>query len=176
MAISGRQIRAARALLDLSREELAQRCGITMITIRNMESEAVEPQGKTLAAILGVFDREGVEFQADDGVCMRKHQMRTYSGKSGYRQLIDHIYETLKNGGRIRQFNFGDARYVPIAEDLAIEHIKRMGQIKGLDARALVPEGEIGTPVSYCSYRTLDAIYKHTAPWYLYGDFPSPSP
>jgi transcriptional regulator with XRE-family HTH domain len=171
MTISGRQIRAARALLDLSREDLAGRCGVTMITIRNIEAETVEPQGKTLANISTFFDKEGVEFQDDEGVCMRKHQLRTFSGKVGYRQLLDHIYETVKKGGRIRQFNFGDARFMPIAEDLAAEHIKRMEGIQGLDARVLVLEGEIGSPVSYCSYRTLDETYKDIAPWYLYGDF-----
>src|ERR1700691_4660476 len=92
MSISGRQIRAARALLDLSREELAQKCDVTMITIRNIESESVEPQGKTLSNILNIFDKKGVEFQEDEGVCIRKHQMRSYAGKLGYRQLMGHIY------------------------------------------------------------------------------------
>ena len=45
-----------------------------------------------------------------------------------------------------------------------------MEGIKGLDARVLAVAGEIGPPLSYCSYRTLDEAYKDTAPWYLYGD------
>jgi transcriptional regulator with XRE-family HTH domain len=153
MAVSGRQIRAARALLDLSREELAHKCGVTMITIRNIESEVVEPQGKTLANILTVFDKEGVEFQDDEGVRICKQKLKSYSGKAGYRQLLDHIYETVRNGGRVRQFNFGDKRYAPLADDLAAGHLQRMGTIKGLDARVLAPKGEIGSPLSYCSYQ-----------------------
>lgn len=170
MAVTGRQIRAARALIGMSREDLAQKCDITMITVRNIEMETVEPQGKTLANILTFFDKEGVEFMDDEGVRICKQKLKSYSGKAAFRQLLDHIYLTLKNGGRIRQFNFGDARYLPITDDWT-EHLRRMESIKGLDACVLVPEGEIGSPVSYCSYRILDDIYKDMAPWYLYGDY-----
>jgi transcriptional regulator with XRE-family HTH domain len=170
MNISGRQIRGARGLLGWSMEELADTCEITRLTIRQIENETVQPQERTLARILSVFDKEGIEFTDNEGVCMRKHHMRTYSGKTGYRQLLDHIYETVRKGGRIRQFNFGDDRYISIAEDYAAEHIKRMESIEGLDAKVLVLEGEIGTPVSYCSYKTLDDEFKDMAPWYLYGD------
>ena len=65
-----------------------------------------------------------------DGVKLRQQEVRTYSGKDGYRALLDHIYATLKRGGRIRQFNFGDDRYMSIAEDYVAEHIKRMEEIK----------------------------------------------
>jgi len=170
MIITGRQIRGARGLLGWSMEDLADKTGITRITVRQIEAETVQPQERTLASILTAFDKEGIEFQDNEGVCIRKHQMRSYSGKAGYRQLLDHIYETVKKGGRIRQFNFGDERYVPIADDYAAEHMQRMEEIEGLDARVLVQEGEIGTPVSYCSYRTLDTAYADMAPWYLFGD------
>lgn len=170
MIVSGRQIRGARGLLGWSMEELAEKTGVTRITIRQIEAETTQPQERTLSSILTAFDKEGIEFQDNEGVCIRKHQMRTYSGKAGYRQLLDHIYETIKNGGRIRQFNFGDARYVSIADDYAATHIQRMEDIEGLDARVLVQEGEIGDPVSYCSYRILDASFADMAPWYLYGD------
>jgi len=170
MDVTGRQIRGARGLLGWSMEELADKCDITRLTIRQIENETVQPQERTLTQILTVLDKEGIEFTDNEGVCVRKHHMRTYSGKAGYRQLLDHIYETVRKGGRIRQFNFGDDRYISIAEDYAAEHIKRMESIEGLDAKVLVLEGEIGTPVSYCSYNTLDDEFKDMAPWYLYGD------
>ena len=171
MSITGRQIRGARGLLGWSMEELADQCEITRLTIRQIENETVQPQERTLARILTVLDQEGIEFTENEGVCVRKHQMRTYSGKTGYRQLLDHIYETVRKGGRIRQFNFGDNRYMPIADDYAAEHIERMAAIEGLDAKVLVQEGELGAPVSYCSYKLLDDEFKDVTPWYLYGDY-----
>lgn len=170
MSVTGRQIRGARGLLGWSMEELADKCEITRLTIRQIENETVQPQERTLASILAILDKEGIEFTENEGVCIRKHHMRTYSGKAGYKRLLDDIYETVHKGGRIRQFNFGDERYMQIDDSAAAEHIQRMEAIEGLDAKVLVLEGELGTPVSYCSYKTLDNEYKDMAPWYLFGD------
>ena len=170
MSISGRQIRAARGLMGWSMGELAQKAGVTTITVRSIESDAVQPQEKTLAKIMTVFDRVGVEFQEDEGVKIRKQETRSYGGKAGYRQLLDHIYATLKNGGRICQFNFGDIRYLPYADDFITEHLKRMDAIEGLDARVLAMEGDTNLHLSYCSYRYLDSAYKSMNPYYIYGD------
>lgn len=152
-------------------EDLVTKTGVNRITIRQIESDDVQPHAKTLAKIFSVFDKHGIEFLADEGVRVRKQETRTYSGKAGYRQFLDHVYETLKNGGRIRQFNFGDLRYLPYEEGFVAEHLKRMSAIDGLDAKVLEMEGETEIPVSYCSYRYMDKKYKEMAPWYLYGDY-----
>lgn len=102
---------------------------------------------------------------------MRKQHMRVYSGKAGYRQLLDHIYETLKSGGRIRQFNFGDERYLPYADNFVSEHTQRMGEIDGLDAQVLSIKGTVNLPLEYCSYRYLDKAYAVMAPYYIYDDY-----
>jgi transcriptional regulator with XRE-family HTH domain len=171
MIISGRQIRAARGLLGWSMEDLAQKADVTTVTVRNIESDAVQPQEKTLASILTCFDKQGVEFQDDEGVKIRKQQVRTYSGKAGYRQFLDHVYETLQDGGRIRQFNFGDMRYLPYTDNFVDEHLKRMEEVEGLDARVLALEEESDVTVGYCSYRYLPKQFGTMAPWYLYNDY-----
>lgn len=171
MVITGRQIRGARGLLGWGMEDLAAKTGLTRITIRQIEAETVQPQEKTLTKIFALFDKHGVEFLPDEGIKIRKQETRTYSGKAGHRQLLEHIYETLKNGGHIRQFNFGDLRYLPYEEAFVKEHLDRMSTIKGLDARVLETGGETQNPVSYCTYRYLDKKFKDMAPWYLYGDY-----
>ncbi|MDD2325699.1 MAG: helix-turn-helix transcriptional regulator [Alphaproteobacteria bacterium] len=168
--ITGRQIRAARGLLEWKAEDLAKKAGTTRVTISKIESDLVQPQEKTLTRILAAFDKHGVEFLEDEGVKIRKQNMRIYSGKAGYRQLLDHIYETLKDGGRIRQFNFGDERYLPYADNFVSEHIQRMGGIENLDARVLALKGEVTAPLDYCEYRTLDKSYAVMAPYYIYDD------
>ena len=170
MKISGRQIRAGRGLLGWSMEDLAHHTGLTTITIRHIESEAVQPQERTLASILTIFDRHSVEFLDEDGVKLRKQQARSYSGKTGYRQLLDHIYDTLREGGRVRQFNFGDLQYLPYADDFVAEHLKRMEEIKDIDARVLETRGESENQLPYCSYRYLDKKMRELAPFYLYND------
>ena len=168
--ITGRQIRAARGLLEWKAEDLAKKAGTTRVTISKIESDLVQPQEKTLTRILAAFDKHGVEFLEDEGVKIRKQNMRIYSGKAGYRQLLDHIYETLKDGGRIRQFNFGDERYLPYADNFVSEHIERMGQIDNLDAQVLALKGEVNAPLPYCDYRILDKSYAVMTPYYIYDD------
>ncbi len=171
MIITGRQIRGARGLLGWSMEDLAAKTGLTRITIRQIEAETVQPQEKTLTKIFAVFDKHGIEFQPDEGIKIRKQDTRSYSGKSGYRQLLDHVYETVKNGGVIRQFNYGDRRYAPFEEAFVTEHLTRLSAVKGLDAKVLEQSGDTPNPVSYCTYRDLDKKFKDMAPWYLYGDY-----
>jgi transcriptional regulator with XRE-family HTH domain len=171
MIITGRQLRGARGLLGWSIEDLVDQTGVNRITIRQIEADEVEPQEKTLTKILSVLDKHGIEFLPEEGVKVRKQEARTYSGKAGFRQLLDHIYDTLKNGGRIRQFNFGDLRYLSYSEGFVEEHLGRMAAIKGLDAKVLEMPGDTQEPVEYCEYRDLDKAYKDMTPWYLYGDF-----
>ncbi|NCC02668.1 MAG: XRE family transcriptional regulator [Proteobacteria bacterium] len=171
MNITGRQIRGARGLLGWKMEDLADKAGLTRITIRQIENETVQPQEKTLAKIYAVFDKFGVEFLPDEGMRIRKQDTRIYSGKAGYRQFLDHVYETLKSGGHIRQFNFGDMRYLPNEEGFVADHYLRMGSVKGLDAKVLEIGDETKHPLAYCTYRKLDKKFKDMAPWYLYGEY-----
>lgn len=171
MIITGRQIRGARGLLGWTIEDLVAKSGVNRITIRQIEAEEVQPQEKTLSRIFAMFDKHGIEFLPEEGVKIRKQESRTYSGKAGYRQFLDHVYETLQDGGIIRQFNFGDLRYLPYEEGFVGEHLKRMAQIDDLDAKVLEMGGETEIPVSYCEYRYLDKKFENMSPWYLYGDY-----
>jgi transcriptional regulator with XRE-family HTH domain len=60
--ISGKQIRAARALLGWKQRELAAVAGLSEVSIKNAEREVVDSRGSTLNAIQRAFDRAGVVF------------------------------------------------------------------------------------------------------------------
>jgi transcriptional regulator with XRE-family HTH domain len=49
--INARQIKAARALLDWSQEDLANTSGLSIATIRKIESGHISPRGKTINSI-----------------------------------------------------------------------------------------------------------------------------
>jgi len=170
--ITGRQIRAARSLLEWSADDLARKTGLTRTTISNIEAGTVQPQEKSLANILSAFDKHGVEFLEDEGVKISKQQVKVFSGKVGYRQFLDHVYETLSEaGGRIRQFNLSDASNLSFADDYGQVHLIRMGTIAGLDARVLTMEGDTTFPAAYCDYRWLNKVDGDCAPFYVYGDY-----
>ena len=72
--ITTTQCRAARALLKWKQTDLADRCAISLTTIRNFESEARTPYKSTLKILRETFEAHGIEFIDDDyiGVKLKK--------------------------------------------------------------------------------------------------------
>lgn len=65
MAISSAQCRAARALLGLSQDELAQASAVAKATIANFEAGRRTPYDRTLADLVAAFEGAGVIFLED---------------------------------------------------------------------------------------------------------------
>ncbi|WP_227323313.1 helix-turn-helix domain-containing protein [Acidisoma silvae] len=65
--MSPAQSRAARGLLDWSRDRLSAECGVAKRTIVRFEAEEGETRASTLAAIRAALETAGVEFIAENG-------------------------------------------------------------------------------------------------------------
>ena len=66
--IDGRQIRAARAMLGWSREDLLQASGISMSALLRMEGALADSRGSTLNKVAKALTLAGIEFVTrDDG-------------------------------------------------------------------------------------------------------------
>jgi len=61
-SITPAQLRAARSLLDWSRDTLAVASGISSETIKNIEHEAFTPHAATLESLFETFAGQGVDF------------------------------------------------------------------------------------------------------------------
>jgi len=77
MIFSGNQLRAARALLGLDQEALAEKVGVSDNTIRNMEACGAEPVGgfaSTRDKVRQALEGLGIEFLngGEPGVRLRK--------------------------------------------------------------------------------------------------------
>jgi len=77
--ISAGQCRAARALLDWSRETLAEASRVGLRTLVDFERGARKARGVTLDALRRAFETAGVEFTNGDqpGVRLRKGHFPT---------------------------------------------------------------------------------------------------
>jgi transcriptional regulator with XRE-family HTH domain len=85
MAISGNQLRAARALVGMEQLDLSKRAGVAIGTIRNMEargSESVSVRTGTLDAVVDALKKAGVIFVEEngEGPGVRLKKDRTHGG------------------------------------------------------------------------------------------------
>lgn len=80
MFASAGQLRAARAYLGLSQTEVAAEAGISLPTLKRLESEASGPQRANLSnveAVVNVYANKGIQFLFTDrdgaeGIQMRR--------------------------------------------------------------------------------------------------------
>ncbi|WP_352797887.1 helix-turn-helix transcriptional regulator [Mesorhizobium sp. M0138] len=61
------QIRAARALIDWTREDLANASGVTVRTLARIESSQTLPRTATLQAISSALEAAGIQFISQNG-------------------------------------------------------------------------------------------------------------
>lgn len=71
--ITPRQIRAARALLDWSQQELADKAIVSLNALARLERGAVDPRMSTLSAVEKALEKSGIEFipESDRGEGVR---------------------------------------------------------------------------------------------------------
>ena len=65
--ISAEQCRAARGLLDWSQQDLADRAGVGIVTVRQVEAGVKKPRRATLDVIRRAFEQAGVDFLDENG-------------------------------------------------------------------------------------------------------------
>lgn len=71
--------RAARSLVGISQTELAERAGVTPLTVRNYENGKTDPSLKTWRTMRIVLERAGIMFIDEDdtmGPGVRLHKSR----------------------------------------------------------------------------------------------------
>ena len=61
------QCRAARGLLAWSQHDLAERAGVGIVTVRQLEAGVNKPRRATLDVIRRAFETAGVEFIDENG-------------------------------------------------------------------------------------------------------------
>ncbi|WP_352819485.1 helix-turn-helix transcriptional regulator [Mesorhizobium sp. M0207] len=61
------QIRAARALIDWTRDDLANASGLTVRTLARIESSQTVPRQTTLEALAKALEAAGIEFISQNG-------------------------------------------------------------------------------------------------------------
>lgn len=93
---TGKQIRAARMLLEWDADDLAEKSGFTRETIFKIERGVTQPRPTTMDVIVKTFKAAGVEFNGDRGVNLILEDYRLLEGADFYLKLLDEIYYELR--------------------------------------------------------------------------------
>ncbi|MDE2020221.1 MAG: helix-turn-helix domain-containing protein [Patescibacteria group bacterium] len=96
VVVHASQIKAARAILDWSRKDLARLTGLGHTTIRRLESGDVSPRDATNSIIQQVIENAGLELIDGEGVRRRSDVIKMYKGRDGLDQFLEDIAHTVR--------------------------------------------------------------------------------
>jgi DNA-binding XRE family transcriptional regulator len=168
--ISRDQIRAARALLDWSQPQLAERAGVSTDLISKIENGVTDGSLKTLNKIQDVLSNAGVEFLDNDGIRRESKGVKEYRGGSEFVEFMTDVYNNVDDGGQVFVSNVDEKHFVKWLGGKTELHIQKMLDIKNLDFRILVCEGDDFRPATYAKYKTLPEQHFGDIPLYIYGN------
>ena len=170
--ISPDQCRAARAFLNWSQPDLAERSGLTVPPIVNFEKGGdSNPAKRTMDRIVRAFVLAGMVFTPAGGVERKDNLITVLEGENANAQLLEDIYHTLKEKG-------GEVLIAGLAEpgdenkplrDFIKTHIERLKEAN-ISERILIEEGDTNLIAPAEWYRWLSSRDFSSTPFQLYGD------
>ena len=140
-----KQLRMARAALNLSQGELAEEIGTSANVLSRAEAERTQLSSEMVARLETFFSLRGLELTDHNGVRENPSGIRIYKGKSGFREFYDYQYNILrKYGGDIWLYNGVSRHFLNVLEPDFLEiHKARMEEIKDkINYRVIVEEGD----------------------------------
>lgn len=169
------QLRAARAWLNWSREDLAEKAGVVANTIAAIEKGdgSSEPNARTMAKIVSAIEAAGVEFTDEGGVRPRVSRVSYFAGRTGFKNFFDDVYETLKThtDPDVCVANVNEALFQKWHSEHDASHIARIQALNPKPYRALIKENDTNVRTSaYCEFRWVKNDQFADTCVYIYGD------
>lgn len=167
------QIKAARALIGWSQEDLSKHANLSKAGIAKIENGSNTPTMTTITKIIGAFDEADVEFLGTEGVRKRAGNIKTYKGIERFKIFMDDVYLTACNdGGDICLFNAKPENWLNLlGTEWCQQHGNRMIDVKdNYTFRALAEEQDdllIGQ--SYIQYKWFPEALFNDRAFYCYG-------
>ena len=171
--ITPTQMRAARAMLDVSQGHVADHLGIAANTLSKIESGQSDISVTRNDEIRKFYEREGIEFSENDGVRWNITQVIKYEGSSGIKEFFDDVYKEALEGCKINLFN-GVPHLLTkwLGEEYYKMHAERMQKIdENIDFKIIVEETEANFIAgSFAEYRGFPREMFNDQTIYVYGD------
>lgn len=169
--ISATQIKAARAMLGWLQDDLAEASGLSISTIRSLETGYISL--RSAKEVRKAFEKSGLEFTEGDGIKRRDDQIKVYRGPDSCDKFFDDMLQTIKKDG-------GDVLCIIKSQDIMmqscgitnndnidrLEFLSQMTDVKGLVC-------DTSAPAFFVPSLELRITSKHHVgpyPCYIYGD------
>lgn len=165
--LKSNHVRAARALLDWNREDLANKAGVSSVTIANIESGKTDNANpRTYDAISKAFLGAGVVF-TDKGVEEERSWIRELTGEDFYLDALDDVYKTL--------IDLKDAELLSMGVNDRLnttETVQRLRKLKnaGIKMRDIAEEGNTYLMGPVSQYRWMPSEFFKNYSKIIYGD------
>lgn len=170
--INNRQVKAARALLDWSQEQLEQVSTVGRKTIYDFEKGSSKATDTTIGKLQKTLESHGIEFTSGSGVRLKDQTVSVLEDREGEQFLLDDIFKTLQaTGGEV--LIYGVHGESPLAykgfREMVVKHVERL-YAAGLTQRVLKKEGDTNFIAPRDSYRWIEIDETIPAPLYIYDD------
>ncbi len=171
-SLTARQIKAARALVDWSQDDLAAASGLSVATVRKLELGHISPRGKTTQMLRQAFENNGLEFIEPGGVRHKPEDITIYQGREGAKAFFDDVYQSSKKRrGEIVQVWPSTGQFSEVIGDYKTFHYERMKAITDVIAvKSIITEGDASQAAPYCECRWISKHYVDSVPFYVYDD------
>lgn len=172
--ITGRQIRAARALIGVDIINLAETAGVNRDTLAAIEQGTRQPHKGSLAKVVRALTQRGVEFTENEGVRVRPGGLEVFEGPERFDEFYDFLYEHLrKEGGGVCLSVTDETLLARYRSDSAV-HYKRMQELHDQGVvtsfRILANKSNFAAKYSYNTYKQQRAASLSPTAFYTFGD------
>ncbi len=174
MEINPKQLRSARAYLDVSRNDVADATNIGVQTLSDLENgKTSSPRTSTLEILKLYYETNGIEFTEEGGIRPNKVRVQQFEGAEGFRRFMDDVYETAKSqGGEICLHNAKPQNWLKwLGEEWNKFHTNRMLEIKDkINFKITAGHNDYLMIGKHAEYRWLPKDMWNEQSFYAYGD------
>jgi DNA-binding XRE family transcriptional regulator len=167
------QIKAARAFLDWSQEDLATITGLSLTTIRNLEMGYISPRNTTTSVVRRAIENAGLEFIDLEGIRRRLDEVKIYQGTNSVDMFFDDLLQTVqeKKEDIISVFKSPEMmmRLFSSINNGISQGLKQLSTIT--DVRCLIPEtAQLLSLDPWLQCRTISMHSLGPTSYFVYGD------
>lgn len=169
--ISATQIKAARAMLGWLQDDLAEASGLSISTIRSLETGYVSLRSSN--EVRKAFEKSGLEFIEGDGIKKRDDQIKVYRSQDSCDKFFGDVLETIREQG-------GDLLCITKSQNIMIKScgITHSDNLERLESLAHITKIKVlicdtSNPALYVPSLEFRITSKHHIgpyPSYVYGD------